>query len=936
MATSYGNVVQHWQARCDAYIIATTDTTVTVRCDCYFHSIGWGYNIDGNGTATVNGQSAYSGTVRCYSPTSGTVNQALAVKDVVVARGNSDYNITCSAKVNITGGYHNGTSSASVSVTIPRIPSYRPDPPSITSATRNSDSSITLKWTNKNNDSARKYYRGILVRHWENYDAPSKSDDATNYVDLYNGSVISSYTDTKVKADSRYIFCVYAKWDGGWSDWSNRITVYTTPAKPASATISKPSNTSVKIAWGSGGKWVNGRNLECSLDGGKTWRSPGSVTWSNGYATDTNPPQGNVKYRVRNYRTGAVNGSGTLYSAWVETGTVATVYQPTAPSGLAVTYVSDTQQKLTWTNHADASASVRKPYTGINVYRRVDGGAWSTIYSGSVIANYTDSSTSAGHKYEYMVRAKWVNGESGNSNTVTTYTTPLAPTAIALQKPNYTLLQVSITEPTTYASGIGIEVTSDNGATWTEVVGDGKTGWTVSGTTWKRDYQNPPAGTVRLRARGLYGSRASAWLESENVVTICAPSAPSVSVGASVYPTASDVAITWAPNHPDGTAQSKAQVEITDTSNAVTVHEIDGDTTSYTVSDAANGNWAVRVRTKGLDDDWGTWSDYTVWTVATPPALSITAPTASAVIDALPLSVTWDASDETGIQEQHVQLFDASGNVMATANPGSNAREVSFDSDAGFTNDGSYSLSVTVRGGTSLQVTKTVAFTTDWAIPDAPTVTIDNTEDGYTLITCDSPTTEPAIVRFDIVRIANNERLVIATGLESSHSCIDRLPPLNTEYTYEVTGWTRLGEVRTDVYKNTFASDGAYFNFGAGAVKSIQLGLNAKISRSFSSTGESFHFALGANQPNLPVFYPDGDTDITGSHSFVIYRKEKFLKLRALVEDPANAVCWYRGPYGERAFVYVTWQTSYAAGSYDLFEVSANLTECVWEEPENG
>lgn len=933
MAVSYGNVVQHWQAICGAYIIATTDTTVTVRCDCYFHSIGWGYNVYGNGTATVNGQSANSGRVTCYSPTGGSVNQALVTKDVTVPRGNNDYNISCSAVTQLTGGYHNGTSSASVSVTIPAIPSYRPDAPNLTSATRNSDSSISLKWQNKNNDGARKYYRGILVRHWENYDAPAKSDDAKNYVDLYNGGVISSYTDTKVKADSRYIFCIYARWDGGWSDWSNRVTVYTTPAKPASATISKPSNSSVKIAWGSGGKWANGKNIQYSLDGGKTWKDPGSLTWSSGYAVDSNPPQGNVKYRVRNYRTGAVNGSGTLYSSWVETGTVTTVYQPSAPSGVSVTRVSDTQHKLAWTNNADSSA--RKPYTGINVYKRMDGGSWTLVYSGAVIANYTDSATLAGHKYEYKVRAKWLNGESGDSNIATAYTTPLAPTSLYLGKTDYTLLNVSVTEPTTYASGIGVEVTEDNGATWTQIVGDGKTGWTISGTAWKRDYQNPPAGTVRIRARGLYGSLASAWVESDSIVTICPPFAPNVSTDANVYPTGSNATVTWRPNHPDGTAQSAAQVELTDVSGT-SIYDIDGAGTIYTVEDMANGDYRARVRTKGIDEDWGEWSGYAAWSVATAPVVTIASPAKAAVIDALPLSVEWDASDETGIQWQRVQVYNADGKRIHTVELDGDVRSTSLDSEVGFVNDGSYSLSVTVCAGTALKEVATVAFTTDWAIPDEPTVTIENTEDGHALITCKSPTTDPAIVRFDIVRVLNGERLVIATGLESGQSCIDRLPPLNTEYSYEVTGWTRLGEVRVDDIKNTFKCDGVYFNFGAGAVNSIKLGLNAKISRSFNASGETFHFALGADQPDLPVFYPDGDIDVTGSHSFVIYRKEGFLKLRALLEDPANSVCWYRGPYGERAFVYATWQTSYSASSYELFEVSTSLTECVWEEPVNG
>lgn len=122
MASGYGNIVQHWQVYGEAYIISQDDETATVRCSTYFHSIAWGYDVAGIGTASVNGQSSTSGRITFYAPSGATVNQHLVTKDVVITKQSSSFNITCIATAEIVGGYHNGTSSVSMTVSIPAKP----------------------------------------------------------------------------------------------------------------------------------------------------------------------------------------------------------------------------------------------------------------------------------------------------------------------------------------------------------------------------------------------------------------------------------------------------------------------------------------------------------------------------------------------------------------------------------------------------------------------------------------------------------------------------------------------------------------------------------------------------------------------------------------------------------------------------------------------
>ncbi len=124
MAEAYGNVVQHWQAYINAYILSQDNSGATVRCDCYHHSIGWGYNVYGNGEAKVAGYGTGQVQASFYSSTGQTRNQYITTKDIYITKGHSGQNVWCEGIVKHTGGYHNGTSSAGVNVWVGAKPSY--------------------------------------------------------------------------------------------------------------------------------------------------------------------------------------------------------------------------------------------------------------------------------------------------------------------------------------------------------------------------------------------------------------------------------------------------------------------------------------------------------------------------------------------------------------------------------------------------------------------------------------------------------------------------------------------------------------------------------------------------------------------------------------------------------------------------------------------
>lgn len=716
MATAYGNVVQHWQAYVDAYIVAQDDKTATVRCRSYFHSIRWGYQVYGNGTATVNGQSANSGRQMCRAGRGQTVTQLLATKDVRVSKRTSGFYVPCSATVQLTGGYHNGTSRASVNVWVPAIPYLAPD----------------------------------------------------------------------------------------------------------------------------------------------------------------------------------------------------------APTGLAVERLSDTAQRLTWKN----AVSDKKPVNGTGVYCSVDdSSSYTALYSGASCESYTNGSTQPGHKYTYYVRSRGAGGTGAASAAVSVYTSPLAFASLAVSR---TSAGVRITPSglPRYMDGVEGQVTTD-GATWKA----------VSLTKDGDDYVDsaPLAGTVVYRLRATIGCLAGAWAQTDPLVTVCAPYAPLVDVP-TVAPTGTSLRIAWTPNHPDWSAQTAAQVEVTAPgATEATVTDVSGATAFLLVDEPVRGTYSIRVRTKGAYEGWGAWSAVAAVSVEVPPAVSITSPADSGTIDRLPLTVTWRSSDATGIVGQTVRVYDASGAVIAEKVAGLVAVSAEFGGEVGFENETAYSVEVEVRGGSGLKTSALAAFSTEWAHPDAPSVNVRYGADMSAQVDVVSAETGIAAVSFDVVRLlADGSKRVLATGLKTEQSALDRMPPLNTAYWYMVTAYAETGAALTVKHEAVCPYDGVAFNFGADASVGWYAPLRSSFTRKKSREVDLYHFADGGANGSLPMAYALDEKETADSYKLRIVGREDFETVNAISEQYWQG--WVRDPWGGIAYCYVDLATIAHKGA-DVWDVTANVQRLVWREP---
>lgn len=387
---------------------------------------------------------------------------------------------------------------------------------------------------------------------------------------------------------------------------------------------------------------------------------------------------------------------------------------PNAPSNCSASRNSDTQATVTWSN---GSTSTTQPRTAVLVERQTDSGSWVQVASLSASAtNYSDNGISANHRYAYRVRSQGNGGTSSYSTSGYIYTTPAAPSSVTAAKESTSSVTLSAEGLPAWAEGYEIERTADGGGSWDSVGTADTFPWTDA---------SAPAGTIRYRVRSYRGDLYSVYTESNSITTITPPLAPTVQALPSVVATGSTLTVQWAPNHPDGSAQEQAQVEYTVGSGSAQTATVQGAATSYQLPSSATssaGTVSVRVRTHGLDEDWGAWSAAQTVRVAVPPSASITVPPIDgARVGSLPLTVEWDASDATGISSQSIALMDSAGRTLYSASLGASERELVLDDSTYLLDNATdYSLRLTVRGGSSLTTTVARSFSTSFAEPARP------------------------------------------------------------------------------------------------------------------------------------------------------------------------------------------------------------------------
>jgi predicted outer membrane repeat protein len=274
-------------------------------------------------------------------------------------------------------------------------------------------SSIELSWTDSL--SGEDYY--ILER----------SDDfGASYTELGQVAAGStSFNDTNLTCEALYQYRIrgYRASDDVYSYYSE-VTASTGacyPAAPSALTLDYNTAMEFHLEWTDNANDETDFRLERSVDNGATWSEIAQAAADSTSYTDSSVScDTSYDYRIRAYR--SEDDSYSSYSN-VVTGTTSLCPAPTAPTGLNIVSLGQTNISLGWTDNSNE--------TGFLLERSVDNGAtWSEIAQPPADStSYTDSSVSCGTGYEYRIRA-YRSGDNQYSDysNVVTGTTSLCPT----------------------------------------------------------------------------------------------------------------------------------------------------------------------------------------------------------------------------------------------------------------------------------------------------------------------------------------------------------------------------------------------------------------------------------------------------------------------------------------------------------------------------
>ena len=205
---------------------------------------------------------------------------------------------------NYAHAYVNLTSSSARAYIEYIVPALPPDAGTLT-ATRNSDTSVALAWSEA---SGVKEY----VRVERSTDGAAFSEIAS-----ISGSAVS-YTDSTTSADHTYAYRIRYYNKNAYGAYSPSASVTMSPSAPSNISLERADATNVSVTLANTSAVATSVEWQASYDGGATWSASSTVEGSPVTSFVANTSGGTVIIRVRN-----VNETGS--SAWLTSGSIVTI-----------------------------------------------------------------------------------------------------------------------------------------------------------------------------------------------------------------------------------------------------------------------------------------------------------------------------------------------------------------------------------------------------------------------------------------------------------------------------------------------------------------------------------------------------------------------------------------------------------------------------------
>ncbi|HEY3324108.1 MAG TPA: lamin tail domain-containing protein [Planctomycetota bacterium] len=393
------------------------------------------------------------------------------------------------------------------SATTPQIPA--PDAPSGFSAVADSETAITLSWTDNAADET-------------NYQIDWSPDGTTNWYKLVVlPADTTSYQDTALAPVTTYYYRVYAFNAGGNSDaeMANATTPPPPPpADPTALSATAYSDTEIDLAWTDNATNEVGFHIERSPDGTSGWMQIAALPANSSSWRDSGrQPVTSYSYRVIAYHDYSASSPSNTATA-----TTMNVPVPTAPSGLTAQGNSPTGALLGWVDNSgnETSFTIERSNNGA--------GDWAQV--GSAAANATDwqdNNLQPSRTYYYRVFALNQGGPSTASNTAnaTTLDAPLpaAPRTLTATAQSTTTVKLTWTDAADNETGFRVESSPNGNNGWTV-----KTTLDPDSTTWTDTGLTPGTGVYyRVYSVNDWGASAS----NTASVTLPLPPPPATPTG---------------------------------------------------------------------------------------------------------------------------------------------------------------------------------------------------------------------------------------------------------------------------------------------------------------------------------------------------------------------------------------------------------------------
>lgn len=513
------------------------------------------------------------------------------------------------------------------------------------------------------------------------------------------------------------------------------------------------------------------------------------------------------------------------------------ISEPIAPTNLVATRNSDNNISMTFTNNNSAD----RPYTNLVIDRwdNVTNG-WYTIAGTDVNAtSFTDTTTIANRQYRYRIWCANQLANVGYAYSDYVNTTPSAPSnVVAISSGSSVVL--SWTDNSSNENGFKIQSSEYSGGTWQAwqdetTVSAGTTSWT----------DTTPPNIVKYQVRSYtntYGSLNSAYVSSNELTILQAPSAPSNLSPDSTYFDATNAKVfTWQHNPLDGSVQTKYSIQ----------YKVEGGSypgtpqVNETVSGTSSHSFAAETFTNGTTykyqvKTWGAYSTGSAWSAektfycADIPIGTITSPTSASDYATSLLTMTWSFTGTSQV-EFLAKLYDSNDTLLETQSLASSNETVNFTTL--LLNNSIYTVTLQVKDSTGLWSEETsTEFNTSFAVPPTPSFVLTSDETNGTVniaITNPSPEDE------EIEAITNNvyrstdgiNYYLILENIGLNTSVTDYIPIIGVPCYYIIESVSATPTVAQAVNDYvTLTCLGLYFiNSGENYLNYVTLNQNAEL-----------------------------------------------------------------------------------------------------------